>query len=123
MRHRERQSVGSDEVSEQSGLCGLTGARPGYARRSTSRLLGDYLKLRRAQGFYSQQLGLTPAGRMAIRASGTNVALDIVGAMAIAQAEDPPDDDPPGQEPPLDDPPDEEPPVKEPGEPAPMKSA
>jgi hypothetical protein len=76
----------------------------------------------RAQGFYSQQLGLTRAGRMAIRASGTNVALNIVGAMAIAQAEDLPDDDPPGQEPPLDDPPDEEPPVKGPGEPAPMKS-
>lgn len=45
------------------------------------RLLDDYRKLRQAQLMYSRELGLTPASRQALKASGTRAALDVVAAM------------------------------------------
>jgi hypothetical protein len=46
------------------------------------RLLDDYRKLRQTQAVYARELGMTPAARMAIKASGTRAALDLAGAMA-----------------------------------------
>ena len=41
------------------------------------RLLDDYRKLRLAQAVYSRELGMTPASRMAIKATGTRTAFDL----------------------------------------------
>lgn len=108
-------AAGLAELDKQDVINGNGDAR---------RLLHDYRKLRAAQNQLAAQLVMTPA----IRASICTIAnkdkeIDLVTSMALAQAEDPPADDPPGQEAPLDDPPDEEPPMKEPGKPPPMKSA
>ncbi|MGA7872934.1 MAG: hypothetical protein WCA22_18750 [Candidatus Binatus sp.] len=51
------------------------------------RLLDDYRKLRLAQAVYSRELGMTPASRMAIKATGSRTAFDLPGAIA-ATAED-----------------------------------
>jgi hypothetical protein len=52
------------------------------------RLLDDYRKLRATQAIFSRELGMTPAARMALKATGTRAAFDIAGAMARANAED-----------------------------------
>ena len=41
------------------------------------RLLDDYRKLRLAQAVYSRELGMTPAARMALKATGTRTAFDL----------------------------------------------
>ena len=41
------------------------------------RLLDDYRKLRLAQAIYSRELGMTPASRMALKATGTRTAFDL----------------------------------------------
>lgn len=46
------------------------------------RLLDDYRKLRLAQAVYSRELGMTPASRQALKAAGTNAALDIAALCA-----------------------------------------
>lgn len=46
------------------------------------RLLGDYRQLRLAQLAYERELGMTPASRQALRASGNKPALDLVAAFA-----------------------------------------
>jgi hypothetical protein len=51
------------------------------------RLLDDYRKLRQVQLSYPRELGMTPAARMAIKASGTKVALDLPEQMARADEE------------------------------------
>ncbi|MGA7869775.1 MAG: hypothetical protein WCA22_02650 [Candidatus Binatus sp.] len=48
------------------------------------RLLTELRQLRQAQLAYERELGLTPASRMAIRASGTRAQFDL--ALAIVQA-------------------------------------
>lgn len=50
------------------------------------RLLDDYRKLRLAQMVISRELGMTPAARMALKASGTRAAFDLPSAM-IEQVE------------------------------------
>jgi Phage terminase, small subunit len=57
------------------------------------RLLDDYRKLRQTQIVLSRELGMTPASRMAIKASGTNSALDLA-AIAAASTEDAEADEP-----------------------------
>jgi hypothetical protein len=61
------------------------------------RLLTDYRQLRQAQLSYARELGMTPAARMAIKASGTRAALDLPGAMASTDVEDVPDDEDAGE--------------------------
>jgi hypothetical protein len=46
------------------------------------RLLDDYRKLRQTQAVLSRELGMTPAARMAIKASGTRAAFDLAAEMA-----------------------------------------
>ena len=48
------------------------------------RLLAEFRQLRQAQLMYERELGMTPAARMAIKASGTRAALDLAGALAKA---------------------------------------
>lgn len=55
------------------------------------RLLDDYRKLRQTQVTLSRELGMTPAARMAIKASGTRAPLDLAAAMANGDVEDVPD--------------------------------
>ena len=45
------------------------------------RLLDDYRKLRLAQMVISRELGMTPAARMALKATGTRAAFDLPAAM------------------------------------------
>ena len=52
------------------------------------RLLDDYRKLRLAQAVYSRELGMTPAARMALKASGTRAAFDLPSAMSEAEKAD-----------------------------------
>jgi hypothetical protein len=59
----------------------------------TRRLLNDYRMLRQTQATFANALGMTPAARMAIRASGTRAAFDLASAMAR------PDDEPEEVEP------------------------
>ncbi len=54
------------------------------AEGEARRLLDDYRKLRQTQVALSRELGMTPAARMAINASGTRTALDLAAAMAKA---------------------------------------
>lgn len=46
------------------------------------RLLTELRQLRQTQLAYERELGLTPAARVAIKASGTKAALDLVAMMA-----------------------------------------
>lgn len=55
------------------------------------RLLGEHRQLKLAQLAYERELGLTPAARQALKAAGTNAALDI--AAECAQADDVEDSD------------------------------
>jgi len=41
------------------------------------RLLNDYRQLRLAQAVFSRELGMTPASRMALKATGTRTAFDL----------------------------------------------
>jgi hypothetical protein len=58
------------------------------ARGEAKRLLNDFQKLKKVQLAYENALGLTPASRMALKASGTGAALDLVAAMAAESTED-----------------------------------
>ena len=57
------------------------------------RLLTDYRQLRQAQLGFARELGMTPAARMAIKATGTRAAFDLAAQMAR------PDDEPEDAEP------------------------
>lgn len=46
-------------------------------------LLDDYRKLRATQIMFARELGMTPASRLAIRATGSRTPIDIAGAMAV----------------------------------------
>ena len=46
------------------------------------RLLSEFRQLRQTQLAYERELGMTPASRMAMKASGTHAALDIASLMA-----------------------------------------
>jgi hypothetical protein len=48
----------------------------------TRRLLDDYRKLRATQITLSRELGMSPASRMAFRATGTRTAFDLAAQMA-----------------------------------------
>lgn len=52
------------------------------------RLLTDYRQLRQVQLSYERELGMTPAARMTIKASGTKAALDFVAALANSEEND-----------------------------------
>jgi hypothetical protein len=52
------------------------------AKGEGRRLLDDYRKLRQTQALYARELGMTPAARMAIKATGTRAAIDLAAAMA-----------------------------------------
>jgi phage terminase small subunit len=54
----------------------------------TRRLVDDYRKLRQTQIVLSRELGMTPASRMAIKASGRRAPLDLAAAMANGDVED-----------------------------------
>lgn len=60
----------------------LVGAGLLNAEGEPRRLLTDYRQLRQVQLSYKRELGTTPAARMAMKANGTRVALDLVAAMA-----------------------------------------
>jgi len=57
------------------------------------RLLSEHRQLKMAQLAFARELGMTPAARMAIKANGTNAALDIVGQMQAADDADGQDDE------------------------------
>ena len=46
------------------------------------KLLSEFRQLRQTQLAYERELGMTPASRMAMKASGTHAALDIASLMA-----------------------------------------
>ena len=46
------------------------------------RLLDDYRKLRQTQAVFARELGMTPAARIVIKASGTRAAFDLASAMS-----------------------------------------
>jgi hypothetical protein len=75
----ELEILGAHAFSELVGT-GLLNAH-GEPRR----LLTDYRQLRQAQLSYERELGMTPAARMAMKASGTRAALDFVAAMAKSE--------------------------------------
>jgi hypothetical protein len=52
------------------------------------RLLSEYRQLRQAQLAYARELGMTPAARMVIRATGTRTAFDLAGQMARVDSDD-----------------------------------
>ena len=52
------------------------------------RLLDDYRKLRQTQAVFARELGMTPAARMALKASGTRAALDLPAMLAADAADD-----------------------------------
>lgn len=52
------------------------------------RLLTDYRQLRQAQLTFARELGMTPAARMAIKATSTNQAIDLAGAFAAHASRD-----------------------------------
>jgi hypothetical protein len=52
------------------------------AKGEARRLLDDYRKLRQTQAMLSRELGMTPAARMALKASGTRAAFDLAAEMA-----------------------------------------
>src|SRR5262249_23753641 len=58
------------------------------AEGEARRLLHDYRQLRQTQAVLSRELGLTPAARMALKASGTKAAFDLASAMAGEVDED-----------------------------------
>lgn len=60
----------------------LMGAGLLNAEDEPRRLLTDFRQLRQVQLSYERELGMTPAARMAIKASGTRAALDLVAMMA-----------------------------------------
>ena len=62
----------------------LTTNGPLNSEREGRRLLDDFRKLRVAQLQFEKELGMTPAARMAIKATGTRAALDLASAMAQA---------------------------------------
>ena len=51
-------------------------------------LLEAYQRLRKTQLLFAQQLGLTPAARVAIKATGSRVALDLAAQLARADIQD-----------------------------------
>lgn len=57
------------------------------------RLLTDFRQLRQVQLSYARDLGMTPAARMAIKASGTRASLDLAAMMVRTGAEGVVDDD------------------------------
>jgi hypothetical protein len=72
----ELEILGANAFSELLGT-GLLNAE-GEPRR----LLTDYRQLRQIQLSYERELGMTPAARIAIKASGTQAVFDLVAAMA-----------------------------------------
>ena len=52
-----------------------------HAAGDGQRLLHDYRQLRLAQLAYSRELGMTPAARMALQATGTRSAFDLPSEM------------------------------------------
>jgi hypothetical protein len=52
------------------------------------RLLTDYRQIRQAQLAYERELGMTPAARIAIKATGTRAALDLAARMAQSEVDD-----------------------------------
>jgi hypothetical protein len=77
----ELEILGANAFSELVGS-GLLNAE-GEPRR----LLTDFRQLRQVQLSYEKELGMTPAARMAIKASGTRAALDLVAMMAKSAEE------------------------------------
>jgi hypothetical protein len=61
-------------------------------RGDPRRLLTDFRQLRMAQLAYERELGMTPAARMAIKASGTRAAFDLAAAMVRTKVEGSDDD-------------------------------
>lgn len=65
----------------------LVGAGLLNAEAEPRRLLTDFRQLRQVQLSYERELGMTPAARMAIKASGTRAALDLVAMIAKSAEE------------------------------------
>jgi len=59
----------------------------------TRRLLDDYRKLRQTQIVLSRELGMTPAARMALKASGQRAPFDLAAQMVEHVVEVGPEDD------------------------------
>jgi phage terminase small subunit len=52
------------------------------------RLVDSHRQMKMTQLAYARELGLTPLSRMALRATGTQAALDLAGQMARADSDD-----------------------------------
>lgn len=59
-------------------------------------MLNHLRMYRTAQLAYENALGMTPAGRMSIKANGTSVALDLAGACAVEDGAEPEASEPAG---------------------------
>lgn len=70
------------EILGASAFCELVDGGLLNAEGEPRRLLTDFRQLRQVQLSYERELGMTPAARMAIKASGTRAALDLVAMMA-----------------------------------------
>jgi hypothetical protein len=75
----ELEILGSTAFAELqiNGITNITG--------EPRRLLTDYRQIRQAQLAYERELGMTPAARMAIKATGTRTALDFAAQMARSE--------------------------------------
>jgi len=65
----------------------LLGAGLLNAEGELRRLLSDFRQLRQVQLTYAKELGMTPAARIAIRATGTRATLDLITEIERAGAE------------------------------------
>lgn len=70
------------EVLCSRAYAALRESGPTNADGEGRRLLNDYRMLVLAQNIIGRELGLSPAARMALKASGTNAALDLVAEFA-----------------------------------------
>jgi len=68
----------SQHVYAELRTHGVLSPETGDARK----LLHDYRQLRQTQATWSRELGMTPAARMNLKASGTHAALDLAAVMA-----------------------------------------
>ena len=73
-----------DALSETGLLRTDSEARDGDVKQ----LANTYQAMRKTQLAYSRELGMTPAARMAIKLTGTRVALDLAAQLANPDVED-----------------------------------
>lgn len=73
------------EILSASVFTALTTDGFANAEGEPRKLLTEYRQLRQAQLAYERELGMTPAARMAIKATGTSAAVDLAAQLATAE--------------------------------------